>query len=88
MATLVTHQEKGGTYVLLGSGFGAFRTSRPSAFFGSLAPTEGGREMPVVLICDHAGKVGWVNSADIEVVTIDGLTPADILQTNSKEHDS
>jgi hypothetical protein len=79
MATIVTHKIKGGEYILLGAGYGAYKATRPSLFFGNLAPSEDGGELPMVLLCGPSGEVGWVPSEDIEVVRVDGDTPAELL---------
>ena len=87
MATVVTHKTKGGEYLLLGAGFGAYKATRPSLFFGNLAPSEEGGELPVVLLCDRTGKVGWVKSEDIEVIRVDGSAPADLLGQDAQGMD-
>ena len=80
MATIVTHKESGREYILLGAGYGAYKATRPSFFFGNLAPREEAGEHSLVLICDSTGEVGWVNSEDIKVVRVDGQSPADALR--------
>ena len=81
MATIVTHTESGGVYILLGADYGAYKAARPSFFFGNLAPSEEFGENSLVLICDHSGVVGWADSEKIKVISIDGATPADVLGT-------
>ena len=83
MATIVAHKKNGGEYILLGAGYGAYKATRPSFFFGNLAPTEESGEHSLVLICDSTGEIGWVNSEDVKVVRVDGKTPADVLQNTS-----
>jgi len=80
MATIVAHKKSGGEYILLGAGYGAYKATRPSFFFGNLAPAEETGEYSLVLICDSSGKTGWVDSEDLEVISVDGRTPADVLQ--------
>jgi len=82
MATIVTHKENGGQFILLGAGFGTYRTRMPGVFFGSLNPSEESGEMPVALICDCSGKVGWTFTKDIEVVSVDGADPAALLESD------
>ncbi len=83
MATIVRHHDDGADYILLGAGYGLYKSSRPSFFFGNLAPTEDSSSYSLVLISDGTGKVGWVRSEDITVVTVDGKAPADLLQAGS-----
>ncbi len=79
MATIVRIRSTGKEVVLLGTGFGAFRSSRPSFFFGELAPTEKSGELPVAAVSDADGKIGWVFTEDLEVISIDGATPSQAL---------
>lgn len=79
MATIVKHIETGKQYILLGTGFGAYRATRPSLFFGNLAPAEDEGEVSVIFVCNSEGKVGWVQSEEVQVVEIDGAAPAQLL---------
>ena len=83
MATIVTHKDEGGKYILLGAGFGVYKATRPSLFLGNLAPSEEGGEVSMVFLCDRTGKVGWVKSEDIRVISIDGSAPADLVEQNA-----
>ena len=38
MATIMEHRESGNRYILLGTGYGAYKSSRPSRVFGNLIP--------------------------------------------------
>ena len=38
MAVIVKHIESGERYILLGTGFGAYKATRPSLFFGNWSP--------------------------------------------------
>jgi hypothetical protein len=40
MATIVQSKRDGKNYVLLGTGFGAYKATRPGVFFGNLIPDE------------------------------------------------
>lgn len=35
MAVIVTHKKSGDRYILIGSGLGAFKVTRPGTFFGN-----------------------------------------------------
>lgn len=77
MATIVVYRPTNAKYILLGTGFGAYRAERPSPVFGNLAPntTQGSQE--TVCICDLDGNIGWVNSSDVYVNSIDGQSVHD-----------
>jgi len=79
MAVIVKHIESGEKYILLGTGFGAFKATRPSLFFGNLAPTEEAGQVTMVAVCNSQGQIGWVHSDELEVVEVNGRTPAELL---------
>lgn len=79
MATIVRFRGNGGEYILLGGGFGSYRSKTPHVFFGDWAPEDIYAEIPVAFLCDHAGKTGWVRSEQIEVISVDGRSPEEIL---------
>lgn len=72
MATLVTHQRTGERYILLGTGFGAYQSKKPNWLFGDLmADTEEG-EYALVCVCDRDGRIGWLDSSEVTVESVDG----------------
>ena len=79
MATIVMHRDSGARYVLLGTGFGAFKASRPSVFFGNLLPTDESGELTMVAVCDSKGNIGWIHSEELIVVEVDGKAPAEMV---------
>ncbi len=79
MTTIVRWTRNGETYVLLGAGLGAFKSARPSFFLGNLAPTEESGLYLQVAICADDGSVGWVRSNEVEVISVDGQSPAEAL---------
>ena len=79
MAVIVRHKEFGARYILLGAGFGAYKSSRPGLLLGNWAPHEKSGDIRVVLVCDSAGVTNWVESVNLEVVSVDGAEPAAIL---------
>lgn len=87
MATIVQNVKDGKQYVLLGSGYGAFRATVPSAVFGNLAPKTDKGELPLVLVANSAGETSWVYSDAIRVISVDGQSPADVLADNDNVQD-
>ena len=79
MATIVKHIESGQRYILLGTGFGAYKATRPSVFFGSLLPKDEAGQITMVAVCNAQGQLGWIHSDELEVVEVDGTTPGELL---------
>ena len=79
MATIVRVKSTSETGILVGTGLGAFRSSRPSWIGGSLFPTEEEGEIQLVALANARGEIGWFVTEDTEVVSVDGQTPAELL---------
>lgn len=79
MATIVQSKLDGKKYVLLGTGFGAFKATRPGVFFGNLVPEEEKGEITMVAVCDDDGQIRWTHSDALTVVKVDGQSPAALL---------
>ena len=72
MATIVRHRKSGQRFVLLGSGFGAFQSKKPNWLPGGvMADTEEG-QYAMVCVCDSYGEIGWVESSQMVVESVDG----------------
>ncbi len=87
MATIVQNINDGKNYVLLGSGYGAFRATAPSAFFGNLAPQTNKGELPLVLVTNASGETAWMYSNAIRVISVDGQSPASALASVADAQD-
>lgn len=74
MATLVEHVESGNRYLVVGSGFGIYKASRPG-LFGNLFPIEDGGNYHLIAVCDRTGTIKWFYSSDLQVVEVDGHPP-------------
>ena len=79
MAVIVKHTQTGHNYILLGTGFGAYKATRPSLFFGNLAPTEESGQTTMVAVSNDQGQIGWIHSEELQVVEIDGKKPNELL---------
>jgi len=80
MATIVTNTEIGGRFILLGGGYGAFKSSVPSMVFGNLAPKTEHAEHSLALVSNSDGQLGWMEVAKIRVVSVDGVSPGDAIR--------
>lgn len=73
MATIVLHKPTGNHYVLLGTGYGAYQSHRPSVLGGDLFPHEHSGEIPVAAVSDEFGEIHWFLTMELQVAEIDGL---------------
>ncbi len=81
MAIIVKHLRTETLYVFLGASYSFFKDSRPSFFGGVLFPHEEEGEFQLAAVCDDTGQICWISVTDLEVVSVDGANPADILNT-------
>ena len=72
MATIVQHTDTGKQFVLLGAGFGMFQSKKPNWLLGNLAADVEGDECALVCVCNSAGMIGWLDSKEVNVVSVDG----------------
>ena len=79
MATVVRSKKNSREYVLLGTGFGAYQSKKPNWFFGDLIADTAEGQFAMVCVCDSKGTVGWLESADVQVVSVDGQSLSEII---------
>lgn len=72
MAIIVRHRNTNKRYILLGTGFGAFKAVRPSFFGGNLLPHEEEGIMKMVSVSDKNGNINWFYSDNLQVIEVDG----------------
>lgn len=82
MATIVRIKEGNKKYVLLGTGFGAYKSTRPSFFGGNLFPSEEEGTIGVVAVADEIGNILWVEADEIKVIEIDGVKIEDVMSSH------
>lgn len=75
MAIVVEHVKTKNRYVLLGSGFGAYKASRP----GILGPVDDEGRMSLLAVSDSNGTIKWFSSEEMRVVEVDRRLVRDIL---------
>ena len=81
MTTIARHRESGSHYLVLGGGYGAQATTTTGWFgFENLKADQ----MPMVLVANQAGDIGWLQSSVLELVSIDGVSPARALQPQDR----
>lgn len=87
MAIIVKHLETQQFFTLIGTGYGAYKATRPSLFGGSLIPHEDEAEIPVAAVCDNKGQIQWLYTKDLKVIEIDGVKIGEILFPFNEEID-
>lgn len=85
MAILVTHKNTQKTYVLLGTGYGAYLSSSPSFFGGNLFPNEDHGEIPVAAVSNYKGEIEWFLTEELQVIEVDGNKVEEILKPFQKQ---
>ncbi len=79
MATIVTHKEEGGRYLLLGGGYASDRIERPHWLLGDSAPSVQETNHSLMLIANETGEIGWVRVDEMRLLTIDGFSAKEAL---------
>lgn len=78
MPVIVEHEQSGARYALVGAGYGLAATARPSLFGGALIPVETETLHTMLAVCDNIGRIGWLPSSELRIVSIDGTSPDQI----------
>jgi hypothetical protein len=60
--------------LLIGTGLGTYASARPSLLWGNLDPKKETGVVDTVAICGKDGKISWVRSNQIKVISINGKT--------------
>lgn len=72
MATIVRSTKTDERYVLLGAGFGAYQSKKPNWLLGDLAADTDEGCHAMVCVCNADGRIGWLDSEELVVESIDG----------------
>lgn len=81
MATIVVHKQSGRKYVLIGTGYGAYKAMMPSMLGGTLFPHEEAKEIPVAAVSDRNGNILWLSTEELVVTEVDGTNISDLLES-------
>ena len=82
LLTIVKQIANDKKFILIGTGFGAFKTSNPSTFRVNRLPKPDEGVIPMVAVCDENGEIKWMKTNEIKIVNIDGNSPINILNDN------
>jgi len=75
MATIVVHKRSGIRYILIGTGYGAYKSQLPGVFGGSVFPREETGEIPLAAVTDGEGNIKWILTEELVVTEVDGQPP-------------
>lgn len=73
MATIVKLKATDTKFILIGTGYGAYKATRPSFFGGNLVPHEDEGTIQVAAVTNETGNIYWIPTEKLEVVEIDGV---------------
>ena len=79
MATKVRHRKNGKTFLMLGTGYGAFKAMAMANTFHAMNHEIDEGELGMIAICDSAGQIHWIDHRLVEVVEVDGVAPNQLL---------
>ncbi|MFD3158664.1 hypothetical protein ACFIJ5_17765 [Haloimpatiens sp. FM7330] len=72
MAVIVRHNETKERFVLLGTGYAAYKDSSPSPIFGNFVRDNEEGQKSMIAVCDKKGKVKWLRSDKVVIEKVDG----------------
>jgi len=84
MAIIVRHKNDGKIYVLIGTGYGVYKSATPSFLGGNLFPNEEKGEIPVAAVTDEKGEIQWFHTDELKVIEIDGVEICEVLAKHKK----
>lgn len=87
MAILVEHLESKKRFLLLGTGLGQWASARPNRLLGDLFAKESGGTTTMCCVSDYGGRLGWVASDQLRVLSMDGVAVSDAFYAAEKAFD-
>lgn len=82
MAIIVKNTSTNQEYILLGTGFGVYKSSTSGLIGGSLFPEEDKGTLQKLAVADFEGKIHFVDGEEFIVTHVDGKT----LEQLDKDH--
>ena len=80
MAVKVRYKKNGKVYVYLGVGFGMYKSMAAGSYLEAWFPQKDEGQKGMVALCNEKGEIRWADHGDLEVIDIDGHSPADLLK--------
>ncbi len=85
MATIVEYtkegKQQGKRFILLGAGYGMFKSTRTDLILGNLFPAEERGSQSKLAVCNENGNVLWGDADDLVVMSVDGVAPRSLLSS-------
>lgn len=79
MAIIMIHTSTRRNFILVGTGYGVYRSESPSAVGGSLFPNIEQGEIPKVCVSDEEGMLHWFDPQELRVMSVDGMHVKNLL---------
>lgn len=79
MATIVKLKNSDRHGILVGVGYGMFKSAKPNILFGDWMADEKSGESQMAAVSTATGEILWCSSSDLTIVEIDGKIPSDYL---------
>lgn len=79
MATKVRRKTNGKVYLVLGTGYGAFKAMAMANTLHAINPEIDEGELKMIAACDSTGSIHWIDHRDVEVIEVDGVKPSELL---------
>ena len=79
MTIIVEEIKTGKRFTLLGTGFGAYQSMTNSTKFGGILSDVDKGQFAMVCVSNNEGEIGWFESHEVKVISVDGKNPHDIL---------
>lgn len=80
MAIIVKKRDNDKKYILIGTGFGAYKSPKTPVFIGNRIPVQDIKKAAMIAACNEFGEIVWLPSEDLEVVEVDGNKPEELLR--------
>jgi len=79
MPTIVQMKDSKAHAILIGVGYGMFRSSHPSPLLGNLFASRETGDAEMAAISTASGEILWCHTDDLTVVSVDGIPPHELL---------
>ena len=80
MAVRVRYKKNDKVYLFLGVGFGMYKSMAAGSHLEAWFPQKEEGELGMVALCNEKGEIRWADHGDLEVIEIEGQSPAELLK--------
>ncbi len=79
MATIVQSRSTGEQFAVLGAGFGMVQATATTPVFGGPSPSSKVGKEQLLAVSNAQGEPGFIPLEEVEVISIDGVAPKELL---------